>query len=1210
LAERRSPLFDELSNYDGFDTLSRIAALHLLPSNGEKAVRLESLSRLAASLPSSQSQPSISSSRFRRVVETDRELNGLTHLEDPSQGPFCEALTFFGGSRRVLPGAMPGIAATARAMIKGVLLGGRQQMPREFLREVYERVAVLLTLSDEMCRRASILRNTPSVARRGEPIDVPGGQLLATLATAVRFSRDEIGHLLPGVRVADNLLSALAVQQGAIPWTELDPDKLDPLTTTPLVALGDRFVIALPYGMCEAVCSQIRSLALEYDALEQVHDLCLRTTWGEVIRSTSHLVPAARFIQGPDTAPSFPVVFEGALRVDADKILYLSLSNTGSLGDSGEETGLVDGTDLLDRAKEVLESAKRVTGGDVDKVTAVLLHGFGRSVIAVPDHDVDCLVMSAADWCSLCRVLGPNPLFAWRYTRDRKRLKSHSTLHCWSELDSISVYLDHDHSFHFGDDQRSAIVCLAPMGAGVVRQKEVLGWDPHAVPSWEHGRTVEVVKLHDNTSVAVYIADAMGPRGDVYLEVDEHVGLWILGQNENGEPSRLAFAIAGVCAYWLWRVRDWIRLVDAREHVLQKNRAVRVVVQDAEAWFQPSPEPGELGFQAMIARAVTVDSAEPSTPIVRVTADFPRCLELGGNRAEVALARAVVECLFRGSGVSLGPQPQAELDARLAEESSVPDRRMLNLLDPNVDPSLSPQGLRPPVKLMQSSIDEVLDRVIDSLVAHGHHVGDVFEGREAVSLLNAVVGDLYALLRSRLSELSPSGLAEGLVGQYEAQLATTRLAFRTLRSSVACFDNQALWIEELKRSLPRETTAAIASRFLLEHMAAEPPAGQMVLTDSLLEELLALASQIVDFGIESELVYHALADHKFSYFPSGRLGADRSEFRAARDSFLQLVLFEQLTCDGRAEVSGLESILTLERLNLASRAEWGYPISSAATVLGELSSIALDGGGGACAMTRSKLIERLRDAAGLPEAEIDAILTNLTLGPRNSFLTPPAGFVKADVYPWRFNRSLSYLRRPLIARQRDTGIDLVWGPRHVSECGPYLVDLIASSRYKARSPGLKRLLAELSDARGRAFQRHVADFIRSSTGMIVAQGWTGAGEARIPADLGDVDVMVLDPRRRTLWAFECKDFEAARTPAELANEIERLVDSGVPKHKRRIAWLSAHASEVVRCLDPGAHSEGFKVEGAVVLDTPLLSPFLRQTDLPIVPAAQALDLLK
>jgi hypothetical protein len=67
-------------------------------------------------------------------------------------------------------------------------------------------------------------------------------------------------------------------------------------------------------------------------------------------------------------------------------------------------------------------------------------------------------------------------------------------------------------------------------------------------------------------------------------------------------------------------------------------------------------------------------------------------------------------------------------------------------------------------------------------------------------------------------------------------------------------------------------------------------------------------------------------------------------------------------------------------------------------------------------------------------------------------------------------------------------------------------------------------------------------------------------------DLGDIDVLCLNVTTKTVWVLETKDFEVARTPAEVENEVTKMLVgemATVVLHKRREAWVRTN-------LDSGA----------------------------------------
>ena len=143
-----------------------------------------------------------------------------------------------------------------------------------------------------------------------------------------------------------------------------------------------------------------------------------------------------------------------------------------------------------------------------------------------------------------------------------------------------------------------------------------------------------------------------------------------------------------------------------------------------------------------------------------------------------------------------------------------------------------------------------------------------------------------------------------------------------------------------------------------------------------------------------------------------------------------------------------------------------------------------------------------------------------------------------------------------------------------------------------------------------AFARSVADRLQH-LGMATQVSVKKVGRHRIVDssghDLGDIDVLAADPATRSIIAVEAKDFEIARTPAEIANELEKLFlgrkdkKSTIELHGNRIDWLLRHVNDAIVTLHQEGDEGGWQVIGLVVTSDPLLTPLVRSSPIPVVP---------
>ncbi len=229
------------------------------------------------------------------------------------------------------------------------------------------------------------------------------------------------------------------------------------------------------------------------------------------------------------------------------------------------------------------------------------------------------------------------------------------------------------------------------------------------------------------------------------------------------------------------------------------------------------------------------------------------------------------------------------------------------------------------------------------------------------------------------------------------------------------------------------------------------------------------------------------------------------------------------------------------------------------------------------------------------------------LEPRADFLNPPRPFQKEDVYPWRYNRALSYLRRPLLLRVRGDVTDVLWGPRQVYSCHVNLVGLCMTGRLRAKSSAMKEFIGRLLNRQGESFNDEVAEVLSRDTRLIVRPRLK-----KIPAlrgqleQHGDIDVFVIDRGMAAVYVLECKDLEGARTPFEMGNELTAFFKgtkhrrSYLAKHLDRVRWVHANL-DVVLALFEIPRKGRCKVGSLIVIDRELFTPFLRQSPVPITP---------
>jgi hypothetical protein len=243
---------------------------------------------------------------------------------------------------------------------------------------------------------------------------------------------------------------------------------------------------------------------------------------------------------------------------------------------------------------------------------------------------------------------------------------------------------------------------------------------------------------------------------------------------------------------------------------------------------------------------------------------------------------------------------------------------------------------------------------------------------------------------------------------------------------------------------------------------------------------MALASEIVQKGSVSDLIRFGLVDYRLSILPSGRLGVSAGAYDEARDRFLQAYTTGEIGRLGDHFASHWRTLDSSNDVTPASAAqdeptqlEFGLSLSDLLTFLAAVGAVG-ERGDGAQVQPVDLLLDRVAAELGWTRTKADRAFQYFAAEPRSDFLRPPSPFRKEDVYPWRFNKALSYLRKPLLFRAAGPARQVLWGSRHLREAGAYLVDLCVGGRLKANTVEMKRFITEVQQREAEAFNDAVA----------------------------------------------------------------------------------------------------------------------------------------
>ena len=399
-------------------------------------------------------------------------------------------------------------------------------------------------------------------------------------------------------------------------------------------------------------------------------------------------------------------------------------------------------------------------------------------------------------------------------------------------------------------------------------------------------------------------------------------------------------------------------------------------------------------------------------------------------------------------------------------------------MDAGNAPQFDGRGL-PHARVVQE-VDKnlLLDPIGDHFRHDQHFVVGPIEPEGVPKVINEIVAFSYREFTAMVGSLAPEGLLHELVLRHEANVSRAYKAKVLTATRLECFGQSQEFLKEFSDELSQQSEAAVAGRFLIEYVTAQPPKGLRPMSMSMYDALLARAAIITSYGMLSDIVHFQIAQVDVGMLGSGRLGFRPDQYRAAmkdyRLRFAATQAHEAATRFRRQwqQATPVDDAWRTE-VETATAAEFGFTLSK----LVELLSFAIELGLYNPPIVRMKYEDVVANFAarnGWNQDQVEAVLAMFMYRPRASFLTPGAGYRSEDVYPWRYGRRLSYLRRPFLVEEQD-GTWLIWGHRHVKEAHHYLLQTCFGGRMQATSDAMKALVSRYANQEGEAFNDEVAD---------------------------------------------------------------------------------------------------------------------------------------
>lgn len=747
-------------------------------------------------------------------------------------------------------------------------------------------------------------------------------------------------------------------------------------------------------------------------------------------------------------------------------------------------------------------------------------------------------------------------------------------------VDQISQYTVNDYSFYLSDDVdvRTAN-CFTGFGDAIDYINKALIKEDKMLVSYPESIIMKRIHLFDKERNIYQTYNSQKTLERVVLI--QNLKIWIIAPVTNDGSKVVLSTLVDVVSYWIGELQE----IFICENIGFSDCVIHISLSDE---VQEYYDRDLLNVECNMIKNLSITNQNNKISL-KIGAMSFAALNENSNSSEKQLMEILISKIFNVS--ELNQRSQSIINSKFEN----PLKKKVYCIDPLNKPYLKPilngHFRVIPVECTEKLLDEIGLYLKGTQKIPSGKIND----EKRCDVCKDIVTYLFNKLKNDVKQYNCTYIAKMLYLDLEVIMYAMMLKQMRYSYDLACYPEKRKIIDKEFFDINK---ASLAMKFLLEFVVAEPHKGEAIIDEMTYEELLSICSLIIDWAQTKDLYQYNIINSEMTMLESNRIGIDRTAEKALRRINVSAST-NRLRVNSNPYIEKFypEKILSTipDELDAAFIDEFGYSFTNLTDVVFDLIELNGETEQGLKGKVKNELVQQLTDDTEISQTIIRNIISDLSLIERESYLTPPEGYSTNDIWPWKFNRRLSFTRRPLIEID---GV-IYYGQRQLYHSLLYILDLISNGKFHAQNGGkLNALLGKIANKCGNGFNDLVALKIKELKNAICDSKVKKINGQKIVSDnnldLGDIDVLVILPRKKKIIVCEVKDFSFSKNPYEIQQEYQKVfVDDGkklgyLSKHKRRVEWVKLHVKDVLKHYSLSDSSK-WKVIDTLILDEALLS---------------------
>jgi len=1190
-------LVNELTGYSMYDTLSRVSGLLTVPSLQSNAFRIENLIHLVANHCHGRKKPSYA--KLMKWLNDD--LSSIAYYEDPAEDVFISNISSPHGNFRLFEGIWESSSFYTQIFVD-ILCS--QNTPKVF-NECRAHILNILKLSELVCKRLDLPRWTSVESLPQNEVNLPKHSEIVLRSKALVFNREDLEQ--EGIEV--DLLHPFIAKDWSVYDCSNDTIGNSFLERYPLLQINDYYVLSVPSAVNPAIRRYGLELVKELGLID-VFERVLRNYYlRNLDKGISHFkdLEPIKNVEPKDIAPKIENVSIAVGCFDKNKtILFITIHDPVSeIIENGLSSGYSPDEEYCSKISNYIDIAcshfekKGYDGG----VIAVNICGIGRYAnmgFNFKNKNWRFVTFNPDNLSTLSYDENWSCLRFWKFLTQKKELSDNDikiipgfdnflTYAFWKETDFF--FLNADVSYPQTNMLNIAFDYSLPLRKSI---KEKV--DRHSIYIKNLDRNIDFCRFGQNPyfkydyKLPMYASESMAMAKVLFGAVELDDVTWSISfDSENSiAPFRLQYKLWESAFNWLYHIVLFFK--GQTDLNFPNNAHILLSTGKVFDWEHPPKKEEETKTKVSITNTeINIELGSNILPLFMQ----PQ------NNAEKEMVSHIVKALLNMEGYDLS---HVELEDVLSTIIPSDFSRYIHMYEPhNPIDNFKLMDDSDKSRLVQ---EEDIARNFLGLVWKFSDYSEKAEIKDfdaCLDFLKDGVAYLWLQIKNKIQNYQKNDLIELALFQIEALAAENQHWKNTSRALLELSKNKEELYNKARSMQNERDQASLCYRILVEIANCECDIeSKKILTQSEVDDIIAKISILLEFASRREAISYEMSLPEITLNANGTIRTENESLELIITNFSKAIhevsfnyavsTYEELYATDKP-TNSLESIYGQDVIEAFS-CEYNISLEQFLNVMLGLYDYALSQKSSVISMSFSEFKVMAFDKFKLNEDSWNGLLETFVYWPRDNWDKPQDGYNLNDILPWKYQRRLSIVMKPIIFTASEGG--LVWFSVHsIYSSYSYYIDNIVEGRFKQeilKSSEMKALQGRTANKKGLEFEKIVCDLLEDK-GMNTKPSVEMSSLGGEP-ELGEVDAFSWRTGNE-IFIIECKRLKMAKNTSEIGEQLSNFKgDEGdyLAKHIRRVKWISDNAEQVCNFLGI-QYDESIKFTPYIVTSRPVPMQF-------------------